>query len=877
MAEQQASLRRLATLVAGGAAPAEVFAAIAREVAQVLHSRLVQIFRWEPDGSATVVGTWGDPPNPFPVGSNWDWSEPDVRAVAEQARAGAPIRVGDLAQLRGTVSDAGSEAGIGAAAAAPILVGGEPWGLIGHGVARGEALPDRIEERLADFTGLIATAVSSIATREQLGRLADEQTALRRVATLVARGAPPGEVFEAVAGELGRLLRVGSTGLVRFEDDGTATVIAGWGRLGEIVPIGARLPLGGANVVSQIARTGRPARLDDYERAATGHIADRAHRLETRASVGGPIVVAGRIWGAMIAAALGGDALPPDTEPRLEQFTELIATAISNTEARVELARLADEQDALRRVATLVAEESPLAELFPAVAEGVASVLGPHVDTAILRFDAGESASVVAAGGEQAVGGMVPGLKLPLDGSAVAAHVFRQRRVIRVDDYAAAEGAIADRAKRHGTRAAVGSPILVRGRVWGALVVGRREVEPFPTGAERRLLQFTHLVSTAIANAEARAELQRLADEQAALRRVATLVAKEATATDLFDAVIVEVARLLGAAQVGMMRSESSDEVTIVAHRGQPALVRVGLRLKVDGDSVTARVLRTGRSARLNHYEAAHGTIAHIARRNDVSATVGAPIRVEGRLWGAITASWGGEEDAPADAEERLAEFAGLLETAIANAHSRDQLMASRARVLTAGDEARRRLVRDLHDGAQQRLVHAIITLKLALRALDENLEQAQPLLVEALDYAEQGNAELRELAHGILPSALTCGGLRAGVDTLASRIDLPVHAEIADTRLPPEIEASAYFIVAEALTNVVKHARAESATITATVKDRTLLCLLIRDDGIGGADPQGHGLLGLGDRAAALGGRLRIDSPRGGGTVVTAELPLSS
>ena len=409
------------------------------------------------------------------------------------------------------------------------------------------------------------------------------------------------------------------------------------------------------------------------------------------------------------------------------------------------------------------------------------------------------------------------------------------------------------------------------------MVVAHYEPEPFPPDTEQRVSQFTELVATAIANAEARAELQRLADEQAALRRVATLVAEAAAPTEVFDAVIAEVAQLLGAPQVGMMRAESSHEITILAQRGQdPAVVRAGMRLPLDGDSVTARVLRTGRSARLNVYEEPSGTIAQIARRSNVNATVGAPITVEGGLWGVITASWEGQDLPPADAEERLAEFAELLGTAIANADSRDQLTASRARVLTAGDEARRRVVRDLHDGAQQRLVHTIITLKLAQRALSEDSERAESLLAEALDHAEQGNAELRELAHGILPAVLTRGGLRAGVDAVVSRLDLPVDVDVTRTRLPPEIEASAYFIVAEALTNVVKHSQATRAEVTAAVDDGTLR-LEVRDDGIGGADPQGHGLLGIGDRVAALGGRLRIDSPRGGGTVLAAELPLST
>jgi PAS domain S-box-containing protein len=371
--------------------------------------------------------------------------------------------------------------------------------------------------------------------------------------------------------------------------------------------------------------------------------------------------------------------------------------------------------------------------------------------------------------------------------------------------------------------------------------------------------------------------LRALAHEQAALRRVATLVAKGAAPTEVFGAVSVEVARLLAAAQVGLVRYESEQEVSVLAMHGQhPAVPRAGMRLPLEGDSVTERVLRTGRSARINYGEEGRGTIAEIARRSKVNVTVGAPITVEGRLWGVIPASWEGDTVPPVDAEERLARFAELLDTAVGNADSRDQLTASRARVLTAGDEARRRVVRDLHDGAQQRLVHTILALKLARSAVAEDRERAEALLAEALDHAEQSNAELRELAHGILPSVLTRGGLLAGVDALVSRIDIEVEVDVTSTRLPPEIEASAYFIVAEALTNVVKHSQAGSAQVAATVCDGWLR-VEVRDDGVGGADPGSHGLLGVDDRVAALGGRLRIDSPPGAGTVLTAELPLST
>jgi len=291
---------------------------------------------------------------------------------------------------------------------------------------------------------------------------------------------------------------------------------------------------------------------------------------------------------------------------------------------------------------------------------------------------------------------------------------------------------------------------------------------------------------------------------------------------------------------------------------------------------VTSTVLRTGETARLDDVAAANGRIGDVARRAGVRSTVGAPVIVDGRKWGVLVAIWAERGPPPDDTEERMASFAELLDTAIANADSRDQLTASRARVLAAGDDARRRVVRDLHDGAQQRLVHTIITLKLAQRSVHENRSDADVLLAEALGTAERATAEVRELAHGILPSVLTHGGLRAGVDAFVSRLDLPVDLDVSSERLPPDIEASAYFIVAEALTNVVKHARATRATVWAAADDG-VLTLEVRDDGVGGANPDGHGLMGIADRVDALGGRLRIESTDGDGTVLAARLPLST
>jgi PAS domain S-box-containing protein len=202
------------------------------------------------------------------------------------------------------------------------------------------------------------------------------------------------------------------------------------------------------------------------------------------------------------------------------------------------------------------------------------------------------------------------------------------------------------------------------------------------------------------------------------------------------------------------------------------------------------------------------------------------------------------------------------------------ELRASRARIVEAADEERRRVVRDLHDGAQQRLVQTVITLKLAHRALQRGENAAPALVAEALDNAERATDELRELAHGILPAVLTRGGLRAGVDALASRMPVPVEIDVSVARLPDSVEATAYFVVSEALTNVAKHARATGATALAHVEDGTLQ-LQVRDDGVGGARPDGSGLVGLADRLAALDGQLRVESPADGGTVVAADIPL--
>jgi len=543
---------------------------------------------------------------------------------------------------------------------------------------------------------------------------------------------------------------------------------------------------------------------------------------------------------------------------------------MSSEERRVE-----QEQAALRRVATLVAGGVPREELFAAATEEVARVL--PVDLARMgRYESDGTITFVAAAGS--TGAVFPvGVPLTLGGRNVSTSVLETGRPARIDGYADASGPIGVAFRESGFRSAVGTPITVEGRLWGVMIVGSGRDEQMPADTEDRLAQFTELLAMAVANAERGAGLARLAEEQAALRRVATLVARGMPSEELFSAVTEEVGRLLSVEYTYMGRYEPGGTVVIVGAWGRAGeTLALGGRRSVGGKNLVTIVLETARSARLDDYAAASGAFGLDARDRGVSSAVATPILVEGGLWGVMIAGARHQQPLPADTEARLASFTELVATAIANAESRAALAGSRARIVAAADESRRRIERDLHDGAQQRLVHAVIVLKLGLRALANAEPNAGELVAEALRHAEQANAELRELAHGILPAALTRGGLRAGVQALLSRVSLPVSVDVSVERLPAGIEATAYFVISEALTNVVKHAGARGARVTARV-DGAQLRVEVGDDGVGGARAvEGSGLGGLADRVAALNGRLVLESPSDGGTRVCALLPVS-
>ena len=534
--------------------------------------------------------------------------------------------------------------------------------------------------------------------------------------------------------------------------------------------------------------------------------------------------------------------------------------------------RAAREQAALRRLAGIVAAGAHPAEVFAAVAHEVAQVTGMAL-VQIQRYGPDDTVTVAGAWGA-APHPFQPGTVWDLAGSQIAARIRRTGRRVRVDDFGAATGPIAAGVRATGIRGGAGAPIVVDGELWGAMAAGPAKGEPVPPALEDRLAAFTELVGTAIASMDSREALARLAAEQAALRRVATLVARGVAPAVVFAAVAREAGGLLGVDAMHVGRYAGGAAICVGGWSPVDGEhLPIGTRVELDGANVASRVLRDGGTARLDGLSPAGGSTAERLRRQmRVTSSAGVPIVVDGATWGLMIAS--AKEPLPADTESRLLGFTELAETSIANADARAALGASRARLVAATDAGRRRVVRDLHDGPQQRLAHTIRALERAVAELRDRPGPATELVRQALAHAETATAELRELAHGILPGVLLRGGLRAGADALAAQMTVPVAVDVPAERLPEHVEATAYFVVAEALTNVAKHAGARHAAVTASVESGALR-LAVSDDGAGGARVEGGGLIGLRDRLATLDGTLAVDSPPGGGTVVSATIPL--
>ena len=371
--------------------------------------------------------------------------------------------------------------------------------------------------------------------------------------------------------------------------------------------------------------------------------------------------------------------------------------------------------------------------------------------------------------------------------------------------------------------------------------------------------------------------VQALLDEQAALRRVATLVAEAGDPARVFPIVTEEVGRLLAAQTANMVRYRHDGTADVLGQWNEPGVpsVPIGARIELDGGTLAPKICRSGRPERVDDYAGLTGLLAERLQALGIHSGVGAPIIFDGELWGAVVVSSVRANAFPAGAEHRIAAFTELIAQALANAEAREQLAASRARVVAAGDAERRRLERNLHDGAQQRLVALAIGIRIADRLIDEDPEQAHAALARASDELSASLAELREIARGLHPAVLSDHGLEPAVKAVAQRAGLPVELTFDLAERPsPSVEVAAYYVIAESLTNVAKYAKASHASVEVrALGDRLLVA--VTDDGVGGADTAGgSGLLGLGDRVAALGGRLHVESPPGQGTSVRADVP---
>jgi GAF domain-containing protein len=876
LARERAALRRLGIL-AGSAAPIVVFEAMAQELARIADLStgttrvdMAAVVRYERD-ELVVVAAWGEADAlPAPVGSRWPLDGDSVSARVYRSRR--PTRIEGYTGPPGSISNHATSLGVRSTVGVPIVVDGELWGGATVLSSRPEPLPPETEERLADFAELAATAISGAHAREKAQRLADEQAALRRVATLVAQGVEPAQLFAAVTAEVGQLLEADAAMLIRSEASDEITIPAIWSADGERPELDDRYPIKPGAMTDTLAATGELTCVDDWSQMP-GEIGPLLReRLRARHSVGCPIAVGGGLWGLLTVHSTKEELPPGDTEPRLASFAKLVATAISNAEAQANVRRLADEQAALRRIATLVAHEADPEAVCRAVTDEVAGLHG--VDSAsLVSFEPGDTLRVVAATLDEALVGSV----WPIEGGA-AAMVARTGQAARLDDWDAEAGTAAVYARETlGVRSSVACPIVVEGGLWGALAVTSRKARPVPPRTEERLASFAELVATAIANARARAKVRRLAEEQASLRRLATLVAREASPDEVFASVVEEVGSVLGVSDSRLLRYEPDGTATVLASWG--ALrdrLPVGTNAPVGGRNVTALVRRTGRAVRIDDYEHTSGALAAMVKGSGLRSAVACPVVVNGRLWGVTVAASMESEGLPADTEARLTEFTELVATAIANIDARTALAASRVRIVAAADEARKRMERDLHDGAQQRLV----SLALRLRATEAMAPPELDELRSALDQLSHGLTEvhesLRELSHGIHPSVLSEAGLRAALRALARRSAIPVTVDYeAGERYDEGLEVTAYYVVSEALANVVKHSGAECASVEVT-SDEGELCVVVADDGTGGADPvRGSGMIGLIDRVEARGGTLHISSPVNGGTTLRVALPL--
>ena len=445
----------------------------------------------------------------------------------------------------------------------------------------------------------------------------------------------------------------------------------------------------------------------------------------------------------------------------------------------------------------------------------------------------------------------------------------------RIDDWTVLPGPVVARHVAAGFGQCVAAPLIIEGTIWGLISAFGEANQVLPPGSEARLADFTQLMASAIANAQVRDELHGLAERQgAALRRVATLVAGQAPSQVIFDAVAAEASRALGVARVDVGRHDAHGTVTLLGSTGRqapdpaprgPVAWPGGQRAP---GPAQPRWGGRGRSRRLPEPPASSARRTPTRPESDDEAdsgevfasAVGAPILVDGEAWGVIVVL--SDEPLPADTETRLTDFTHLVASSISNVHARDSLIASRARIVTASDETRRLIERNLHDGIQQRLVSLGLGLR-AVRASSGLTSDVQAGLDQATRDLESVLEEIRVFSRGLHPALLARAGLGPSLRELARRSPIPAAITARGVpRLPQPVETAVYYVVSEALANAAKHSGAGQVTVTVTAEPAKVRAT-VSDDGAGGAVlGRGSGLIGLVDRVEALGGQLHPRQP---------------
>ena len=692
----------------------------------------------------------------------------------------------------------------------------------------------------------MATPADAVVGQQEQG------AAFRRVMQLVTRHAELDALFDTVASEVAGVLDA-CAWLVREDPDGRATVLAAAGD--SAFPKGSRWP---------------PERFAPLESSLTS-----------------PVVVDGVTWGVLCARPQ--EPSRPDAAACVDDFAALVSIAVGGAASRTALRRRAGEQAALRHVATLVAEGASLSDLFAAVARAVAQAIDADA-ISVERIDPDRSTTVIASLDAPR---FPIGSRWPVDEPGLHASLVASGRPVRVDDVSVLSGPTGAALRDSAIRSLVATPIVVNGAVWGLMWAGGKAAEPLAAATETRLRDFTELAAVAVANSDSRNRLRRLADSEASLRRVATLAAEGATPAALLAAVADEAARILDGSTVAIVQYEPTDSFRVVAAHSDPVF-EVGSRWPVEESSLAAAVRERRAPVRVDDFTETRGSVAEAARAAGLASAIGAPIVVDGNVWGMIVVGLRRRrEELPLftgwytsrmlssavpsqEIESRLASFTELVGTAISRAQAQSELIASRARIVEAGDEARRRIERDLHDGTQQRLV----ALALHLQRLRADLPPEEKVTHAELEQVERELKsvieEVQELSRGVHPAQLADGGLRAALRALARRSPLPVDLRV-DVAARPQapVETAVYYVVSEALANAIKHSEATSVSVT-VVGDSRSIRATVADDGVGGAERgAGSGLTGLSDRVDALAGHFSVVSPRGGGTTISVELPV--